>query len=99
MDVDSHLALLKAQLATLPKPSTQANFFAGFLAILYEKLMNSVGKTGTFKNFQKNIFMIDQIIKNHYDTDRCINDLSDDLAEERAQFFEPFLICFNKEGL
>ena len=94
MDVDSRSAWLKAQL------TTHVNFDAGFLAALYEKLMSSVGKTGTLKNFQMNTCMLYHIINLHYATERCIFDLSDDLAEERAQFFESmFLVCFNKDDL
>ena len=93
MDVDSRSAWLKAQL------TTHVNFDAGFLAALYEKLMSSLGKTGTLKNFQLNTCLLDQIIKNHYATERCIFDLSDDLAEERAKLFEPILHCLNKKGL
>ena len=94
MDVGSRSAWLKAQQAT------HVNFDAGFLTALYEKLMSSVGKTGTFKNFASNTSGLNQIINNHYATHRCIYDLSDDLAEERAQFFEPlFRDFFNKENL
>ena len=99
MDVSSRTAWFNAQLATLPGPSGQ-NFNTFYVLDLYEKLMSSLGKTGTFKNFQLNIGMLNHIITNHYATHRCIYDLSDDLAEERAQFFEPmFLSSFNKKGL
>ena len=76
------------------------HFDAVYIDKLYEVLMESIGKTGTFENFQLNINNMNQIVVNHYVKDICIRDLSDEYNAERAELFLPiFETSFNKTGV
>ena len=67
---------------------------------LYEVLMASIGKTGTFANFQLNTSAMDQIVKVHYVDEICLRDFSEQYTKERKIFFEPiFCAAFNKTGI
>ena len=71
-----------------------------YLSELYEALMASIGKTGTFANFQLNINVMDQVVNNHYVSDNCIRDFSEEFTQQRALLFEPiFRTSFNKTGV
>ena len=71
-----------------------------FLNRLYEVLMASIDKTGSFENFQNNINVLNQVVQNHYVSDFCIRDFSAQYKEQRAKIFLPiFTSSFNKRGL
>ena len=67
---------------------------------LYEVVMSSIGKTGTFANFRLNSSVMDQIVKNHYMKEICIRDVSEKYLVQRAKLFKPiFYTSFNKTGV
>ena len=77
-----------------------SSFDSGYMSRLYEVLMASIGKTGSFTNFQLNISIMNQIVQNHYYSDICIRDFSVQFAAQRTNLFEPiFLNSFNKTGV
>ena len=77
-----------------------SNFDSDYMSRLYEVLMASIGKTGSFTNFRSNTSILNQIVQNHYTTKICVRDFSERFAAQRAKLFEPiFLTSFNKTGV
>ena len=77
-----------------------SQFDTSYLSELYEVLMASINKKGTFENFQLNVSVMDQVVRNHYVGEVCIRDLSARFKKQRAKLFEPiYLTSFNKTGV
>ena len=75
-------------------------FDTNFLSRLYESLMASIDKTGSFENYQLNTNVLNQVVQNHYVSDFCIRDFSAQYKAQRAKIFLPiFTSSFNKRGL
>ena len=71
-----------------------------YLLDLYEALMSSIDREGTLKNFRNNVYVLRQLMQDHYLTAPCFKDLSAARAGERAAFFQPiFDSTFNKHDL
>ena len=90
----------KSQQAMMMMNPFGSQFNTGYMTQLYEVLMSSIGKTGTFANFRLNASVMDQIVKNHYMKEICIRDVSEKYLVQRAQLFKPiFYTSFNKTGI
>ena len=71
-----------------------------YLLELYEVLMSSIGRVGTVRNCRINISMLIQIVQDHWLTNPCLQNFSEDYAGDRARFFGPiFETSFSWEGL
>ena len=91
--------MFKQKLAVQVNPFG-SQFDTEYLSRLYEELMASINKTGTFANFQLNINVMDQVVRNHYVSAACIRDFSARFKAQRAELFEPiFRASFNKTGV
>ena len=93
----------KAQLAQLAKlfgPCFYYRFDTGYMWQLYYVLMKSIGKTGTHANFNLNIYVMEQLIMDHYVDQICLRDFSKEYISERKNLFGPwFRDSFNKRGV
>ena len=73
---------------------------SAYLTILYDALMDSIGVTGTMRNFQYNYDLLSHIVKKDYNKNAGLRMLNNNFKEERRVFFAPiFEKCWGKVGL